>query len=82
MASRPQVLIPHVYDQHYWARRTQELGIGVAHAPGTPTAESLTIAVDEAMQPNVGRQARAIAAAVRLDGAEAAAGSVVKAARS
>jgi vancomycin aglycone glucosyltransferase len=82
VASRPQVLIPQVYDQHYWARRTQELGIGVAHAAGAPTADSLTIALDEAMQPNVGRKARAIAAAVRLDGAEAAAGSVVKSARS
>ncbi len=82
LAGTPQVLIPQLYDQHYWARRTQELGIGVAHAPGTPTAASLTTALDEALQPNVGRQARAIAAAVRLDGAEAAAGSVVKSARS
>jgi len=82
LAGAPQVLIPQLYDQHYWARRTQELGIGVAHAPGAPTAESLTTVLDEALQPNVGRQARAIAAAVRLDGAEAAARSVVKSARS
>jgi len=82
LAGAPQVLIPQLYDQHYWARRTQELGIGVAHAPGAPTAESLTTVLDEALQPNVGRRARAIAAAVRLDGAEAAARSVVKSARS
>ena len=73
LAGAPQVLIPQLYDQHYWAGRTQELGIGVAHAPGTPTAESLTIALDEALQPNIAVQAQAVAAAIRLDGAEMAA---------
>jgi vancomycin aglycone glucosyltransferase len=29
-----QVIVPHVYDQYYFARRVDELGIGTAHAPG------------------------------------------------
>ena len=73
LAGAPQVVIPQVYDQHYWAQRIQQLGIGVAHAPGTPTADSLAAALDVALRPNVARQARTLAAAIRLDGAEAAA---------
>src|SRR5574342_5638 len=41
-AGAPQVVIPQHYDQHYWARRVHDLGIGTAHAPGTPAANSLT----------------------------------------
>jgi len=41
-AGAPQVVIPQHYDQHYWARRVHQLGIGTAHAPGAPTAGSLT----------------------------------------
>ncbi len=30
-AGAPQVLVPHVFDQFYWARRVEALGIGVGH---------------------------------------------------
>jgi vancomycin aglycone glucosyltransferase len=40
-AGAPQVIIPQRYDQHYWARRIQDLGIGTAHVPSAPTADSL-----------------------------------------
>jgi len=73
LAGAPQVVIPQVYDQHYWAQRIQQLGTGVAHAPGTPTADSLAAALDVAVRPNVAAQARTLAGAIRLDGAEAAA---------
>ena len=73
MAGAPQVVIPQVYDQSYWAQRVEELGIGAAHAPGTPTAKSLTPALEQALRPNVTLQAQAIAAAVRRDGARDAA---------
>jgi vancomycin aglycone glucosyltransferase len=72
-AGAPQVAIPHHYDQHYWAGRVHHLGIGTAHAPGTPTADSLTSALDHALQADVAGRARSIAAAVRSDGAQAAA---------
>jgi vancomycin aglycone glucosyltransferase len=73
LAGVPQVVIPHVYDQHYWAQRIHHLGIGTAHAPGTPTTDSLTAALEHTLQPDVAARARSIATAVRRDGAQAAA---------
>jgi vancomycin aglycone glucosyltransferase len=35
----PQVVVPHTYDQFYFAQRVQELGIGVAHAGAESTAD-------------------------------------------
>jgi vancomycin aglycone glucosyltransferase len=72
-AGAPQVVIPQMYDQHYWSQRVHHLGIGAAHAPGTPTAESLTSALRHALQPGVMARARSIATAMRGDGAQAAA---------
>jgi vancomycin aglycone glucosyltransferase len=68
-AGAPQVVIPQHYDQHYWAQRIQSLGIGTAHAIGAPSAESLTNALELTLQPNVATRAKAIAPAVRIDGA-------------
>jgi vancomycin aglycone glucosyltransferase len=72
-AGAPQVVIPQHYDQHYWARRVHELGIGTAHAPGAPATASLTRALEQALRPDVAARARSIATAVRGDGAEVAA---------
>jgi vancomycin aglycone glucosyltransferase len=68
-AGAPQVLIPQMYDQHYWARRVQQLGIGSAHAPAAPTTDSLTSALRHALQPDVVARARSTAQLVRGDGA-------------
>lgn len=75
-AGAPQVIIPQMYDQHYWAQRIQNLGIGTAHAPGAPTTDSLTSALRRALQPDIAACARSIAAAVRPDGAQVAARSL------
>jgi vancomycin aglycone glucosyltransferase len=72
-AGAPQVVIPQHYDQHYWAGRVDQLGIGVAHAPGAPTTESLTAALERVLQPDVRSKARSVAAAMRSDGARLAA---------
>jgi vancomycin aglycone glucosyltransferase len=72
-AGAPQVLIPQHYDQHYWAGRVQELGIGTAHTAVTPTTESLTSALEHTLQPDVSARAQTIAALVRSDGAQVAA---------
>src|SRR5262249_39253200 len=32
LAGAPQVVVPQLYDQHFWAQRVDELGIGTAHA--------------------------------------------------
>ena len=73
MVGAPQVVVPQMYDQHYWAKRVQDLGIGTAHAPGGPTAESLTEALSHTLQPDVAARARSVAALVRTNGAEVAA---------
>lgn len=72
-AGAPQVVIPQVYDQHYWAQRIHRLGIGTAHPPLVPTADSLATALSHALRPDVAARAQVIAAAVRTDGAKAAA---------
>jgi vancomycin aglycone glucosyltransferase len=73
LAGTPQVVIPRHYDQHYWAQRVHRLGIGTAHAPGTPTTDSLTDALERALNTDVAARALAVATAVRRDGAETAA---------
>jgi len=70
LAGAPQVIIPQHYDQHYWAGRVHELGIGTAHAPGAPTIDSLTNALQHTLQPDVGAYARSIATEVLRDGAQ------------
>jgi vancomycin aglycone glucosyltransferase len=72
-AGTPQVVIPQHTDQYYFAQRVTDLGIGCAHAPGPPTATSLTEALSRVLTPEVAAQARSIAVAVRTDGANVAA---------
>ena len=55
-----------------------EVGIGTAHAPGTPTADSLTSALERTLQPEVAARARSVAAAGRSDGARAAARRLIE----
>ena len=79
LAGAPQVVVPQMYDQHYWAERVRALGIGAAHAAGAPAADSLAGALDRALQPNVAERARSVAAAVRTDGARVAARRLIAA---
>jgi vancomycin aglycone glucosyltransferase len=72
-AGVPQVVIPQHHDQFYFAHRVEELGIGIAHPTGEPTIESLTTALEGALQPEVSARAKVIAGQVRTDGALVAA---------
>ncbi|MCB0202855.1 MAG: glycosyltransferase family 1 protein [Anaerolineae bacterium] len=72
-AGAPQVIIPQHYDQHYWAQRVQQLGIGAAHTTGAPTGDSLTNALDQTLQADVAARAQSVATSVRSDGAPIAA---------
>ena len=76
-AAAPQVVIPQHYDQHYWAQRVQQLGVGVAHAGSTPTADTLTSALERALQTQMAARARSVAITVRSDGARVAAQRLV-----
>lgn len=71
LGGTPQVIVPQMYDQHYFAARVRQLGLGAAHAPGIPTQESLTQALVEALQPEAAARARALT--IRPDGAHLAA---------
>lgn len=73
LAGAPQVVMPNVYDQHYWAERVQSLGIGTAHAPSEPTFDSLLAALERTLRPDVAARARSVAAAIRRDGTHVAA---------
>jgi vancomycin aglycone glucosyltransferase len=73
LAGAPQVVIPQMYDQPYWAQGIHQLGLGTAHAPGTPTTGSLTSALERTLHPDVAARARSIATEVRGDGAQVAA---------
>ncbi|WP_433258157.1 glycosyltransferase [Streptosporangium sp. CA-135522] len=72
-AGAPQVIVPQVADQPYWAGRVTELGIGTGHDGPTPTAESLSAALKITLAPETGARAAVVAETVRADGAELAA---------
>ncbi|MFF4443699.1 glycosyltransferase [Streptomyces sp. NPDC001502] len=72
-AGAPQVVVPQLADQPYWGTRVAGLGIGVAHDGPVATFESLSAALRTALDPEVGSRAKAVAAAVRTDGAMLAA---------
>lgn len=72
-ARAPQVVVPQLVDQPYWAARVAELGIGAAHDGPTPTFESLSAALGIALAPETRARATAVAATIRTDGATVAA---------
>jgi vancomycin aglycone glucosyltransferase len=72
-AGVPQVVVPQIADQPYWAARVAELGIGAAHDGPKPTVDSLSAALTTALTPETRARARAVAGTIRTDGATVAA---------
>jgi vancomycin aglycone glucosyltransferase len=72
-AAAPQVVVPQIADQPYWAGRVADLGIGVAHDGPTPTVESLSATIQSALAPETRARAADIAGKIRTDGASVAA---------
>ncbi|MEU1037884.1 glycosyltransferase [Streptomyces sp. NPDC005907] len=79
-AGAPQVVVPRIADQPYWARRVAELGIGAAHEGLTPTFDSLSAELTTALLPGTRARARAVAGTIRADGATVAAKLLLEAA--
>jgi vancomycin aglycone glucosyltransferase len=77
LAGTPQVVVPQLVDQPYWAARVAALGIGVAHDGPAPTTASLTAALEVALSPTTGERAATVAATIRTDGAAVAAATLV-----
>jgi vancomycin aglycone glucosyltransferase len=72
-AGVPQVVVPQIADQPYWAGRVADLGIGAAHEGPIPTTESLSAALRTALAPETCARATAVAGMIRTDGATVAA---------
>jgi vancomycin aglycone glucosyltransferase len=72
-AGAPQVVVPQMADQPYWAGRVAELGIGAAHDGPVPTFGSLSTALSTALAPETHARAKAVASTIRADGATVAA---------
>jgi len=76
-AGVPQVVVPQIGDQPYWAQRVAELGIGVAHEGAVYSCESLSTALRAALSPTMQARARLTASSIRTDGAAVAAKAIV-----
>ena len=76
-AGAPQVVVPQIADQPYWAGRVADLGIGAAHDGPTPTRASLSAALRTALNHDARARAAAIAGRIRTDGARVAARRLV-----
>jgi vancomycin aglycone glucosyltransferase len=72
-AGAPQVVVPQMADQPYFAGRVADLGIGTAHDGPTPTTESLSAALRTGLTPEIRARATAVAGTIRTDGATVAA---------
>ncbi len=72
-AGAPQVIVPQIVDQPYWAERVAGLGIGVAHDGASATVASLSAALETALAPETSARAKTVAAKIRGDGATVAA---------
>ncbi|GFE78081.1 glycosyl transferase [Steroidobacter agaridevorans] len=72
-AGAPQVIVPQLGDQPYWAGRVWDLGIGSAHDGPTPTPNSLSSALEAALSNGTRARALAMADAIVGDGAMRAA---------
>lgn len=72
-AGIPQVIIPHVLDQFYWAHRLHALGVAPRLLPRKKlSASSLAEALRWCLRPEPQQRARELARQVRTDGSERA----------
>jgi len=72
---RPAVVVPHLGDQAYYARRVTQLGVGSSAGPRwRVTAGGIARHLNRALRPDIVERARALGAALAAeDGAEATA---------
>ncbi|MDB5034220.1 MAG: gtfE [Chlorobi bacterium] len=73
-----QVAVPMFGDQFYWGRRIRDLGIGSAVPFAGLSADALTSALREALEPPVAARASSVARSVTPDGAVVAARRLVE----
>jgi vancomycin aglycone glucosyltransferase len=74
-AGTPQVIVPQVADQPYWAGQVESLRIGAAHDGPAPTFASLAAGLETALAVEAVHRASAVAGGVLTSGAATAAGN-------
>ena len=72
-AGVPQVVVPLLGDQPYWASRVVALGIGTSYEGSTQTVDSLSEALSEVFGPEIRSRAADVAGTIKPDGATVAA---------
>lgn len=77
-AGKPQVIVPHIYDQYYWAYRVKKLGVGVSG----PTREQITVqamvsALRECLRPEMTARVQVLSNRMELHGAQITAKQLV-----
>ncbi|MFC4942634.1 glycosyltransferase [Pseudonocardia sp. GCM10023141] len=77
LAGAPQVIVPQIVDQPYWAQRVAELGIGAHHDGPIPTVASLSTALEPALRDGTRTRAADVSTTIRTDGAAVAARRLV-----
>jgi vancomycin aglycone glucosyltransferase len=78
VAGRPQAIVPHDYDQPYWAQRVETLGVGVAlPGPKNLTVDAVASALRACLQPEMAARAESLAKRIERNGARIAAQRLV-----
>lgn len=77
-AGKPQVVVPHLYDQGYWAHRVKRLGIGESMPRGQLTLGGMVKALRRCLEPEVAARAAELAPRIELHGARIAAERLVR----
>ena len=78
-AGKPQVIVPHLYDQFFWAHRVHLLGIGASVASRADlTVDAMTVALREVTGQKISSQAQTLAGRVELQGAMIAAERLIR----
>jgi vancomycin aglycone glucosyltransferase len=78
-AGTPQVIVPHLYDQFYWAHRVEQLGIGTSIQEASQSApDELVEALRISLSSATTSSARALASRIDLNGANIAARKLVQ----
>ena len=81
-AARPQVVVPGMYDQFYFAHRVHQLGIGVRETTRDRlTTDSLVRSLQRCLLPETVARASAVASRMTADGTRVAAQHVTQASR-
>jgi len=78
-AGRPQLIIPHIDDQFYWAHRVRRLGVGTSlRSPAHLSVKNVVAALRICLAPEVTARAASLSGRIELQGAHLAAERLIQ----